>query len=184
MNKIISFIFALSIVWTFSGCSSFLEESPTDRLVVNNFYSSRSDAEAAVSATYQQLNGIYNRLMYNVAELPTDVMKNGLGMPNTYLQDLEFLRFNSANTFVRDMWNNNYAGIMKANAAINHIPDVNMNVVLRDRLVAEAKFLRALYYFNLVRFFGDVPLVTKLESINDAAGPRVDRNRIYTEVII
>jgi hypothetical protein len=167
-----------------SGCSSFLEESPIDRLVVNNFYSSRSDAEAAVNATYQQLNGIYNRLMYNVAELPTDVMKNGLGMPNTYLQDLEFLRFNSANTFVRDMWNNNYAGIMKANAAINHIPNVNMDAALRDRLVAEAKFLRALYYFNLVRFFGDVPLVTKLESIGDATGPRVEKERVYTEVII
>jgi hypothetical protein len=167
-----------------SGCASFLEETPTDRLVVNNFYSSREDAEAAVNAAYQQLHTIYNRLMYNVAELPTDVMKNGLGMPNTYLQDLEYLRFNASNTFVADMWSNNYAGIMKANAAINNIPKITMDASVQERLVAEAKFLRALYYFNLVRFFGDVPLVTKLESINDATGPRIPKEQVYEQIIL
>ena len=42
---------------------------------------------------------------------------------------------------------------MKANAAINNIPSVTMNPDLQKRFIAEAKFLRALYYFNLVRFF-------------------------------
>jgi hypothetical protein len=166
-----------------SGCASFLEEAPTDRLVVDNFYSSRKDAEAAVSAAYQQLSSLYNRLMYNVAELPTDVMKNGLGMPNTYLQDLEYLRFNASNTFIADMWSNSYAGIMKANAAINNIPRISMDVDVQERLIAEAKFLRALYYFNLVRFFGAVPLVTKLESINDATGPRIPAEQVYEQII-
>ena len=71
---------------------------------MDNFYTSEKDAQAAVDATYQQLNSLYNRLMYMMAELPTDMMKNGLGMPNANLQDLEFLRFNSQNTFVKDMW--------------------------------------------------------------------------------
>jgi hypothetical protein len=166
-----------------SGCASFLEETPADRLVVDNFYSSRKDAEAAVNAAYQQLGSLYNRLMYNVAELPTDVMKNGLGMPNTYLQDLEYLRFNASNTFIADMWSNSYAGIMKANAAINNIPRITMDVDVQERLIAEAKFLRALYYFNLVRFFGDVPLVTKLESISDATGPRIPAEQVYEQII-
>lgn len=46
-----------------------------DRLVVDNFYTSEKDAQAAVDATYQQLNSLYNRLMYMMAELPTDMMK-------------------------------------------------------------------------------------------------------------
>jgi hypothetical protein len=182
MNKIQLYAIAAASLLG-SGCVSFLEETPTDRLVVDNFYSSRKDAEAAVSATYQQLGSIYNRLMYNLAELPTDVMKNGLGMPNTYLQDLEFLRFNASNTFVADMWNNNYAGIMKANAAINNIPRITMDAAIQERLIAEAKFLRALYYFNLVRFFGDIPLVTKLESISDATGPRIPKEQVYEQII-
>jgi hypothetical protein len=182
MNKIKRYVI-IAAALSGSGCASFLEETPTDRLVVDNFYSSQKDAEAAVSAAYQQLGSIYNRLMYNLAELPTDVMKNGLGMPNTYLQDLEYLRFNASNTFVADMWNNNFAGIMKANAAINNIPRIAMDAAIQERLIAEAKFLRALYYFNLVRFFGDVPLVTKLESISDALGPRIPREQIYGQII-
>jgi tetratricopeptide (TPR) repeat protein len=81
------------------------------------------------------------------------------------------------------MWQCNYEGIMKANAAINNIPSIKMNGTTQKRLIAEAEFLRALYYFNLVRFFGDVPLVTKLESINDALGPRIPKDQIYAQII-
>ncbi len=183
MKRMIIFAFISIVFGSVTGCTSFLDEKPADRLVVDNFYSTQKDAEAAVNAAYQQLNTIYNRLMYMVAELPTDVMKNGLGMPNAFLQDMEFMRYNSENTFIRDMWNNNYAGIMKSNAAINNIPRITMNTTIQERLICEAKFLRALYYFNLVRFFGDVPLVTKLESINDAMGPRVSKDQIYALII-
>lgn len=177
------YIFICAIFLIGLSCTSFLEERPVDRLVTTNFYSSQTDAEAAVNATYQQLNSIYNRLMYNITELPTDVMKNGLGMPNAFLQDLEFMRYNSENTFIRDMWNNNYAGIMKANAAINNIPQIIMNTKIQERLIAEAKFLRALYYFNLVRLYGDVPLITSLESVYDALIPRTPKEEVYEQII-
>lgn len=183
MKKIIMFgcisIFSLSNM----QCS-FLDENPIDRLVVNNFYTSPKDAQAAVDATYQQLNSIYSRCMYMLCDLTSDGMKNGLGMPNAFLQNLEFLRHTPENTFIRDMWQNNYAGIMKANAAINNIPSITMNPDLKKRFIAEAKFLRALYYFNLVRFFGDVPLVTQLENINDAMGPRVAKEQIYEQILL
>ena len=172
----------LTFLTVFSSCS-FLDENPTDRLVVNNFYSSAKDAQAAVDAGYAQLNALYNRLMYLLADLPTDDMKNGLGMPNAFLQNLEFLRIDSQNTFVKDMWTNCYAGIARANAAVENIPKVTMDETLKNRLIGEAKFLRALYYFNLVRFFGDVPLITKLESISDAMGPRIPKDQIYQQII-
>lgn len=165
-------------------CScSFLEEQPIDRLVVDNFYSSQKDAQAAVDACYQQLNSLHNRNMYLLCDLPTDVMKNGLGMPNAFLQDLEFLRHTSENTFIKDMWNNLYAGIMKTNAAINNIPPVIMDEDVKNRFIGEAKFLRALYYFNAVRFWGDVPVVLKLETVNDALGPRVPQEQVYEQII-
>ena len=55
---------------------------------------------------------------------------------------------------------------------------VELRLEKAKRFIAEAKFLRALYYFNLVRFFGDVPLVTQLETIDDAMGPRVAKEQI------
>ncbi|WP_297901077.1 RagB/SusD family nutrient uptake outer membrane protein [uncultured Parabacteroides sp.] len=182
MKKIIYICF-LGGFLSMSSCT-FLDESPVDRLVMDNFYASDKDAQAAVDATYQQLIPIYNRNMYLVCDLPTDIHKNGLGMPNAVLQDLEFLRHSPENTFIADMWGDNYAGIMKANAAINNIPRVTtMSSSVQARLIAEAKFLRALYYFNLVRFFGDVPLITKLDDINDAVGPRVAKEQIYDLIL-
>ena len=171
------------VFFTFLSSCSFLDENPTDRLVMTNFYSSAKDAQAAVDATYQQLNSIYNRLMYMLGELPTDNLKNGLGMPNPFLQNLEFLRIDPENTFVKDMWVNCYSGILRANSAINNIPDITMDTDLKNRLIGEARFLRALYYFNLVRYFGDVPLVSKLETINDAMGPRTPKNEVYQFII-
>ena len=118
-----------------------------------------------------------------LCDLPSDDHKNGLGMPNPFLQNLEFLRIDSQNTFVKDMWTNCYAGISRANAAIENIPKITMDATLKNRLIGEAKFLRALYYFNLVRFFGDVPLITKLETINDAMGPRISKDKVYQQII-
>mgnify|MGYP000846745611 CR=1 FL=1 len=165
-----------------NGCD-FLNENPKDRLVLDNFYSTSKDAQAAVDATYQSLNPLYNRLMYILCELTTDIVKNGIGMPNAYLQDLEFLRHTNENTFIGNMWTDSYSGISRANTAINRIPDIVMDENLKKRFVAEAKFLRALYYFNLVRFFGDVPLITNLESVNDAMGPRTSKSEVYKLII-
>jgi tetratricopeptide (TPR) repeat protein len=175
-------IIAIILAIGLSSCSSFLEEHPTDRLTTVNFYQSTKDAQAAVDATYQQMNSIYNRLMYNLCDLPCDGMKNGLGMPNAFLQDLAYMRHDQGNTFVRDMWNNCYSGIAKANAAIENIPAVKMEENLKNRFLGEAKFLRALYYFNLVRFFGDVPLVTKL-GLEEAIGPRTSKDVVYELII-
>lgn len=173
----------LTLLFSLSSCTSFLDENPNDRLVTKNFYKSSGDAQASVDAVYNVLYSIYHRNIFLLCDLPTDGMKNGLGMPNPYLQDLEFLRHNSENTFIRDMWKDNYDGIMRANEAINNIPLINMEQEIKDRLIGEAKFLRALYYFNLVRFWGDVPLILKLDNIEDAKGKRVPKDEIYNQII-
>jgi tetratricopeptide (TPR) repeat protein len=161
----------------------FLKESPQDRFVIGNFYSSQSDAEAAVAAVYQKLYNIYERNMFILNELPADTEKNGLGMPNQYLQNLEYLRHTSENQFTRVMWQQNYDGIARANTAIINIPGIEMDESIKARLIGEAKFLRALYYFNLVRFYGDIPLILKLESVEDALGPRISTAEVYQQII-
>ena len=185
MKKYIVTTISLLVFITFlNSCSEdFLKENPEDRYVVGNFYSSQSDAEAAVSAVYQQLYGIYERLMFLLNELPADDEKNGLGMPNQYLQNLEFCRHNSENQFARQMWQRCYQGISKANTAIDNIPEVTMDERIKSRLIGEAKFLRALYYFNLVRFYGDVPLVLKIEGVDDAMIARTPKEEVYAQII-
>jgi tetratricopeptide (TPR) repeat protein len=104
-------------------------------------------------------------------------------MPNQYLQNLEYLRHTSENQFTRVMWQQNYDGIARANTAIINIPGIEMDESIKARLIGEAKFLRALYYFNLVRFYGDVPLILKLESVEDALGPRIPTTEVYQQII-
>jgi len=184
MKKLYIYLLPILSLFGITDCTSFLDENPTDRLVEGNFYTSEKDAQAAVDATYEQLNDIYNRLMYMLAELPTDNMKNGLGMPNSFLQDLEYLRHTSQNTFVYNLWKNSYSGILRANTAINKIPDIEkMTESKKNRFVGEAKFLRALYYFNLVRFFGDVPLILNLKTADDALIPRTPKAEVYNQII-
>lgn len=184
MKKTIIYLFGILTFSITTGCTSFLDENPADRLVEGNFYTSEKDAQAAVDATYEQLNSLYNRLMYMLGELPTDNMKNGLGMPNPFLQDLEFLRHNSQNTFVRDMWKNSYSGILRANTAVTKISGIEkIGENKKNRFIAEAKFLRGLYYFNLVRFFGDVPLILELRTIEDAMIGRTEKAKVYNQII-
>ncbi len=184
MKKSILYITAVLFFASISGCTSFLDEKPNDRLVDGNFYSNEKDAQSAVDGAYIPLNDLYNRLMYMLGELPTDNMKNGLGMPNAFLQDLEFLRHNSQNTFVKDMWRHSYSGILRANTAINKIPGIEKVTENKKNLfVAQAKFLRALYYFNLVRFFGDVPLILDLKTVDDALVGRTPKAEVYNQII-
>ncbi len=184
MKKLaISIILFFTVTGFFQRCTSFLDENPTDRYVTSNFYSGKNDAEAAVAAVYQQLYSIYTRYIFLLNALPTDDEKNGLGMPNQYLQNLEFLRHSSENQFTRQMWQYNYSGISRANTAIVHIPEINMDENLKNRLVGEAKFLRALYYFNLVRFYGEVPIILNLESVEDALVPRSPVDDVYQQII-
>lgn len=183
MKKIYISLIILISTGFLSSCTDFLKEEPEDRYVIDNFYNSRTDAEAAVAAVYEQLYDIYERHIFILNALPTDDEKNGLGMPNQFLQNLEYLRHTSENQFTREMWQRNYSGIARANTAIINIPTINMDENVRSRLVAEAKFLRALYYFNLVRFYGDVPIILQLETAEDAMGARNPASEVYEQII-
>src|SRR5690606_27480702 len=78
--------------------------------------------------------------------------------PSTYVD-----RFNvePQSGYVGQVWDDHYDGIARANAVLDRLETAEFSSTLRDRLIGEAKFLRALLYFNLVRTYGDVPLVTK-----------------------
>ncbi|SMO73457.1 RagB/SusD family nutrient uptake outer membrane protein [Fodinibius sediminis] len=188
MKNIIYLSLTVVFLTTFivSCTDSFLAENPKGQLTQENFYQSEDDAVAAVNGTYNQLYGIYERLMFLVGDLPADVEKNGLGMPNQYLQNLEFMRYTAENVFVRRMWSRNYSGINRANTAIINISEMDQTTLgedLKNRLTAELRFLRALFYFNLVRYFGDVPLVTNAETVQEAMIPRTPKNEVYAQII-
>ena len=119
--KIYNLYILLFLVGIFPGCN-LLEEDPEGSLVVGNFYSSESDAEAAINAIYARLcgdwQGTYDLQFSWLTDLTTDDYKNGIGMASATNQDLEYLRYNTENPIVQNVWQVSYDGIARANTAI------------------------------------------------------------------
>lgn len=151
-----------------SSCKKFLQENPKNLVSVTNFYQTQDDAIFAVNAAYGYLNststlptaGVYHSTFWVIAGLASDEMLNNqYGVP--YFDQLATFTHSAQNFALEETWTMHYKVITLVNIAIARIPGINMDATLRTRLVNESKFLRGLMYFDLVRMFGDIPLLTK-----------------------
>ena len=160
------FLAALCI-WTGVSCS--LEEqsyTDVDRL---SFIKDAPSAERVLLGVYQQMgtDGIYRRNLSLVLALPTDEAKvEGASLVGVREQGSN--AYTNSDSYVQDTWAALYSGIYKANAFLETMTSSMNSVPPTDRplyecYLAEARVLRALYYFELVRWFGHVPLVTKTQ---------------------
>ena len=170
-----------------SGCEKQLELAPKGVQNYDNYYQSEDDAIAAVNAVYDVLGfvNMYNSSLWLVQDIGSDdcFVNEKLDDPN--LRQIDQYDVQSTNIYLTGIWQESYEGIHRANVAIQKIPDIKMDENLKARLVGESKFLRALFYFNLVRLFGDVPLVeVPKPNLQDYLLPRTSAEDVYTSVII
>ncbi len=101
---------------------------------------------------------------------------------------LDDLTFNSSSFSITEVWKSRYQGIGRANKAIFYLDKINIDVALKNRLIGEAKFLRALWYFDLVRTFGGVPIVVSevnindIEQVNAVVNTRKTKQQTYNQI--
>ena len=181
MKKTLIFLLALSL----SACSELLEEVPQDTLVSSIFFRTSSDALAGINAVYARLNkNMYNRIFYLYTDSFSDDGTAGPGVNNAFIRAIDNFTHVPVNDRIELAWQEHYDGINRANEVIAKVPPIQMDTQLRDRIVGEAKFIRALLYFNLVRLFGSIPLV--LDPTASAAGLDVGQastDAVYTQII-
>ncbi len=168
MRKAIA-VAALFTALAATGCSKdFLTEQPKDFVGTTNFYRNATDAIAAVNAAYAGFENLpsavgtnddyYGRNFYMVTEFMTETMTNRLSAGNERSL-IDNYAFASNHAYFLTIWNAAWFNVNKANAVIDHVPGIEMpDTTIRTRVVGEAKFLRATHYFNLVRFWGGVPI--------------------------
>lgn len=176
----------------FVSCNK-LDENPDSIITVSQFYKTQSDAISAVSAIYSTLNTdaagdfpMYGRNLNLMTGNGSDDQIFSPSNTNTDVRALGTATYVPANDRIKKNWQQHYFGISRANVAIDNIPNINFDTTLRSRLIRESKFIRALLYFNIVRFWGEAPLILHDPTSIDVSKQKVTRapkDSIYAQII-
>ena len=155
MKKLI-YIVVLATIGCATSCSDFLNEQLKGSYTSSNLYTTPANATEAVTGIY---NSLYGNTLWIFGDVASDdAVKGGNPGDQPAMVSIDDFSATSDNGALATFWQSTYETIARANNAIYYIAPMNIDVTLRNRLVGEAKYLRALSYFNLVNIFGKVPL--------------------------
>ena len=178
-------ILVLLGITVFLSCENYLDENNIADVSAGSYYTTSQGLEDAVKATYGIMKEFYGtELGFSMNVFGTDTYTNGADGSHKYLNWYNNQHNSSANYF-RDTWRIMYRGVNQASAVLNRAESIEgMDQATLTTRLAEVRFLRALYYFNLVRYYGNVHL-----SLEETEGVETEANRtsaqeVYAQAII
>lgn len=186
-------VLALLLLVHFTSCDKdFLDLKPLDQEVSSNFYQTQEQAFQALVAvydvlTYQSMPGISWMPFITVADvLSDDAFAGGSDANDGFNWDqLKNHNIPPTNPIVHAIWAKNYEGIYRANLYLEVIDDIDATQEFKQRTIAEAKFLRAYFYLEQIRFFENIPLLT--ETIKGPSEYRQEQNtpeEVYNQIAL
>lgn len=162
----------------------FLELSPIIGTTEENFYRTSDDAIAAVNAAYAALQfelspaGHFRWFWGDI--MSDDSGKGGSGDNDVNeLLQLETFKGPTNTDLLEAEWSADYEGIYRANVVLEEVPGIDMDGALKARILGEAKFIRAWFYYNLVTIFGGVPMADHVLAPSEYNMPRASANEIW-----
>jgi hypothetical protein len=169
------------------SCKKYLDKSPLDSVNTSNFWKTSDDAISAINGAYQPLQW---PKLYNLRMWSTDIWAGnsitgaGGGTDGIETQDISNFVTTTDNAAALDIWRGPAPGILRCNLVLQNVPAMSIDESLKNRILGEAKFLRATYYFILVRLFGDVPLITIPQTPEGDLRPaRTPKSEVYDLII-
>lgn len=160
----------------------FLDRKPLSDLTTSNFYTTAEDALAALNAAYDPLQwDVHSRMDWIFGDVVGGDTDKGSTDDQDYAEILQFQYFTQVATapLLMDFWSQSYDGVYRANLVLERVPEIEMDEALKARILGEAKFLRAQYYFDLVKAYGRVPIITSVldpEEVFVARPASIDEN--------
>ena len=149
-----------------TSCESFLDEGLKGDYSSENYYTSAVQAEMAVNAVY---NSLYGNTLWIFGDVASDdAVKGGNAGDQADINNIDDFSAVADNGCLGTYWQSTYETIARANNVIANVPGVSMDEKVKADYIAQAKFLRAYAYFNLVNIFGQVPLKLKPQTTSDA----------------
>ena len=184
-------LFTVLILIFSSSCKKFLEEAPTGNQTVEQSFTTAAEGAALTIGPYRSLNkwtngaGDYANNMPSTYEFPTGKAISEDAHGRIFAFQSNQISGDMLDDF-NQPWRDWYDGVRDANFSISRLPGVTeMTEAQRKSSLGEVRTLRAWYYFNLVRHFGDVVMITEtLSDIGSAQQPRTSLKTIYDKVII
>ena len=166
LKSIILFCF-----FALTSCESDLDVEQKGALTEADFLNNPENAIKIVNAVYakQLAFNMYSFSWIGMTSITSDNADKGStpGDTGADKHKMDNLNFDASDISVLEVWTARYEGINLANTALKYLEKLNIDNALKNRLIGETKFLRALFYFDLVRCYGGVPLVTSEININD-----------------
>ena len=169
-------------------CSDdFLDKTQPDTINTGNYPTNAEELITVVNGAYQPLQWpkLYNLRMWSTDIFAgNSVVGAGGGEDGIETTNLSNFVTNSSNEGVLDLWRGPWPGILRTNIVLSVAPGLDIDETIKNRSMGEAYFLRAQYYFILVRFFGDVPLITVPQSSDSDLYPsRTPAAEVYAQII-
>jgi starch-binding outer membrane protein, SusD/RagB family len=187
MKNLYSYTILLISLLFLSSCQKdFLDIKPRGQLTSENYFETPEHAIWATNAVYQHLRSFDVHVFYflGMTDMASDDAYKGSEPGDAVqLNDLVFYTHDPNHPAFISIWRGYYRGIYRANLAIQNIPNIDMDPVLRNRLVHECKLLRAYFYFNLVRWFGDIPLILEPLNPDEYRQARTPEAEVYEQII-
>lgn len=183
MKKLLGIIILTSLI-TGSCSESFIEILPASSVTIDVLYKTDKDFADALIGCYAVFDGIYDGDQEYMGELLGDDMEHQWATESSAVR-MDYFTFNNDEGVVQSYWRDQYLAISRCNLVLSQLEKADATVVTnKDRYTGEAKFLRALAYFNLVRAFGDIPIILAPISFEEAykAG-RESVDKVYNDVI-
>lgn len=189
MNNLLNKLAVISLLVLLTGCSDFLDKEVKGNAIDETYYDTQYKMQSALDAAYDVLQSdAYNDQEWRFGEAMGDnVFGTDEGLSSQMGQLVNF-RFNTSNTWILQRWNINYKAIHRVNQVIYNINRVRISTDAKTTydgirwIYGQAKFLRAYYYFNLVKTFGGVPIRPEQESVDSLVVPRSTKEQCYAYI--
>lgn len=171
MRKTLKIAFAFLVLVT-TSCEDFLDEKQEGTYSSDTFWKTESHATVALTGIYKTASFTStNNALWVFGDVASDDAIRG-AKPGDFpdAQSIDDFTYIRSNSYFDVIWSHYYEGISRANYFLYYVPNIDMDEKLKARMLAEARFLRAYYYFTLVNIFGEIPVKTN---------PPLNENEIY-----
>jgi len=183
MRQILTAVVVMSGLFIITGCEGFLDRQPLDQISQSNFYKTAMDAELAAKSMYAIPQGInwYGK-SWMITEIPSDNTTSGGNDPD--FSPIDNFTISDDNIPNTEFWTEHYRLVASANQVLGNVPQIVMDADAKAAVLGEAEFLRAFSYFDLVRIYGDVPIVKEVPTIDsDVLVSRDPVDEVYDFII-